>query len=70
MKTAILDDHADGGIGSFLAVGVNVRGTELYNLFILSGMVLKHIVLKLKEILEQTTEYVVGTLLNLISQKF
>ena len=38
MKTAILDDHADGGIGSFLAVGVNVRGTELYNLFILSGI--------------------------------
>ena len=40
------------------------------SIYFLSGMVLKHIVLKLKEILEQTTEYVVGTLLNLISQKF
>ena len=33
-------------------------------------MDLKHTVLKLREILEQTMEYAVGIHLNLISQKF
>ena len=43
---------------------------SLLFLVFLSGMDLKHTVLKLREILEQTMEYAVGIHLNLISQKF